>query len=62
MPNNQARKNREMDGAMAFSGRQSMKIPNDQLIVGSSGRIEVGKEACERQIEQRKKKNKSHWP
>jgi hypothetical protein len=38
-------KNRAMGVALALGGRQSMKIPNNQLIVESSGRIDFGKKA-----------------
>ena len=36
-------KNIAMGIALAFGGRQSMKIPNDQLLVEFSFRIDVGK-------------------
>ncbi len=38
-------KNRVMGVALALGGRQLMKIPNNQLVVEGSGRIEIGNEA-----------------
>ena len=39
------KKQREMGGTMALGGSRLMKIPNNQVIVGGSSRIEVGMES-----------------
>ena len=44
-PTHTPSKNRAMGVALALGGRQSMKIPNNQLVVEGSGQIDVGNEA-----------------
>jgi hypothetical protein len=41
VPTQAPSKNREEGRALALGGRQSIKIPNNQLIVGGSGRGDV---------------------